>query len=73
MDAAKRRAYIKQQATAKKNQQGSQPPKGTGEANSSAKRKLSKKTNHLPEKPKVVPESIVGLKAETKKTVTPIG
>ena len=38
MDAAKRRAYIKQQAALKKQQEG-QTPKGTGSANLSSKRK----------------------------------
>ena len=57
----------------KKQQNGSQPLKGTSLANSSAKRKLTEKSDHLPKKPKTVPESIIGLKAETKKTVTPLG
>ncbi|XP_030942777.1 uncharacterized protein LOC115967773 [Quercus lobata] len=69
---SKRRAFIKQQV-AKKKQEETQPPKGIGLANPSTKRKSSKKTDHLSKKPKVVHESIVGLKAETKKMVTPIG
>ena len=72
MEDSKRRAFIKQQATIKKNQQGSQPPMGTGPANLSTKRKPSEKTDRLLKKPKVVPESVVGLKVETKKTITPI-
>ena len=72
MEDSKRRAYIKQQA-AKKKQEGCQPHKGTGPANPSTKRKSSEKTDRLPKKPKVVPESIVGLKAKAKKTVTSIG
>ena len=70
MDVARRRAYIKQQATLKKQVEEGQPPKGTGLANPSAKRKQPKKTDRLPKKPKTVPEPVVGLKAETKKTVT---
>ena len=57
----------------KKKQEESQPPKGTGLANPSTKRKSSEKTDHLSKKPKVVHESIVGLKAETEKMVTSIG
>ena len=45
---------------------------GTGPTNLSTKRKPSEKTDRLPKKPKVVPESVVGLKVETKKTITPI-
>ena len=70
MEDSKRRAFIKQQV-AKKKQEETQPPKG--KANPSTKRKLSEKTDHLSKKPKVVHESIVGLKAKTKKMVTPIG
>lgn len=70
MEDNKRRAYIKQQAAKKK--EGSQLPKGTGPANSSTKRKPSEKADRPPKKPKVAPESIVGLKAETKKTATPL-
>ena len=73
MEDSKRRAYIKQQVALKKKQERSQPPKGTGLANPSTKRKSSEKTDHLSKKPKVVHESIVGLKAKAKKTVTPIG
>ena len=72
MEDSKRRAYIKQQA-AKKKQEGSQPYKGTSPANPSTKRKSSEKTDRFPKKPKVFPEFVMGLKAETKKTVTPIG
>ena len=42
-------------------------------ANLSSKRKQIKKTDHLPKKPKTVPELVMGLKAETKKMVTPLG
>ena len=59
MEDSKRRAYIKQQA-AKKKQEGNQPHKGTSSANPSTKRKSSEKTNHLPKKPKVVLEFVVG-------------
>lgn len=69
MDDAKRRAFIKQQA-AKKKQKGGQSSKGTGSANPSTKRKQPEKFDHLPKKPKTVPEPVVGLKAETKETVT---
>ena len=69
MDATRRRAYIKQQAALKKQNEG-QPPKGTGSASPSTKRKQPEKTGHLPKKPKTVPELIMGLKAETRKTVT---
>ena len=72
MEDSKRKAFIKQQV-AKKKQEETQPPKGTGLANPSTKRKSSEKTDHLSKKPKVVPESIVGLKAKAKKTVTSIG
>ena len=70
MDATRRRAYIKQQVVVKKQQKGSQPPKGTSLANPSAKRKPTEKSDRLLKKPKTVPESVMGLKAETKKTVT---
>ena len=73
MDAARKRAYIKQQATLEKQQREGQPPKGMGSANPSAKRKQPEKTDRLPKKPKTVPEPVLGLKAETKKTVTPLG
>ena len=71
MEDNKRRAYIKQQAT-KKKQDGIQLPKGTSPANPTTKRKPSEKTDCLPKKPKVAPKSIVGLKVEAKKTVTPL-
>ena len=73
MDTTRRRAYIKQQVVVKKQQKGSQPPKGTSLANPSAKRKPTEKSDRLLKKPKTVPESVMGLKAETKKTVTPLG
>ena len=46
---------------------------GTGLANPFTKRKQAKKSNHLPKKPKTVLELVVGLNAETKKMVTPLG
>ena len=73
MEDSKRRAYIKQQVATKKNQQRSQPPKGTSPANLFTKRKPSEKTDRLPKKPKVVPKSVVGLKVKIKKTVTLVG
>ena len=59
MEESRRRAYIKQQV-AKKNQEGSLPPKATGKANSSTKRKPSEKVDCPPKKPKVVVEPTVG-------------
>ena len=73
MEDSKKRTYIKQQAALKKKQEESQPPKGTGSANLSAKRKQQEKTDCLPKKPKNVPEHVVGLKVETKKMVTSLG
>ena len=70
MDESKRRAFIKQQATAKKKQEGSLPSKARGQANLSIKRKPLIKTDHTSKKPKVTPESAIGIKAETKKTAT---
>ena len=72
MDAARRRAYIKQQATFKKQQEG-QPPKGMGSANPPTKRKQQEKTDRLSKKPKTFLEPIVGLKAEAKKSITQPG
>ena len=72
MDAAKRRAYIKQQAALQK-QQECQTFKGTGLTNPSTKRKQSEKSDRLPMKPKTLLEPVVGLKVETKKMVTPVG
>ena len=63
MEDSKRRAFIKQQATAKKKLEGSLPPKVMGKV---AKRKPSKKADHPPKKPKVVLGLIVG---ETPTTV----
>ena len=71
MEDSKRRAYIKQQAIAKKKQEKSQLLKGTGPANPSTKRKSSEKIDRLPKKPKVTPELFVELKAEPKKMTTP--
>ena len=70
MDAAKRRAVIKQQATKKKEMEGNLP-KETGLSNPSTKRKLPEKQGHLPKKPKTILEPFVGLEAKGKKTVTP--
>ena len=61
---------LHQVASYEEKTRGGQLHKGTGPANSSTKRKSSEKTDHLPKKLKVVPESVMGLKAETKKTVT---
>ena len=43
MEDSKRRAFIKQQVAAKKKLEGSLPPKVTGQANPSTKRKSSEK------------------------------
>ena len=69
MDVAKRKAYIKQQAALQKQNEG-QTPKEMGSANPSTKGKQQKKADHLPKRPKVVLEPVVGLKVESKKTVT---
>ena len=69
MDAAKRRAIIKQQA-AKKKEVDQQLPKETGSSNPSPKRKQPEKQGRLPKKPKIILEPVVGLKAEGKKMVT---
>ena len=50
MEESRRRAYIKQQVAAKKKQEGSLPPKVTGQVNLSTKRKPSKKVDHPPKK-----------------------
>ena len=68
MDDARRRALIKQQIALKKWQKG-QTPKGMGSANLSTKSKQPEKIGHLPKKPKNVPELVMGLQAEAKKTV----
>ena len=73
MEDCKRRAYIKQQATTKKKQEGGQNLKGMGMANPSTKRKPLEKTDRLAKKPKVAPESVVELKTKMKKTATPLG
>ena len=70
MDAAKRRAYIKQQAAMKKQVEGTS--KGTSSSNPSIKRKPQEKTDYPPKKPKTALETVVGLKVDIKKTVTPI-
>ena len=71
MEDSKMRAYIKQQAV-KIKQEGGHTFKGTSPADPFTKRKQPEKTDHLLKKPKTVPEFVVGLKAETKKTVTPL-
>jgi len=53
MEESKKRAYIKQQAT-KKKQEGKLPPKATGQADQSTKRKPSEKVDHPPKKTKVM-------------------
>ena len=72
MDAAKRRAYIKQQVALKKQVKG-QTFKGMGSSKLSTKRKQQEKTDHLPKKPKTVIKPVMGLEAKTKKTVTTLG
>jgi len=71
MDAAKRRVYIKQQAAMKKQIEGTS--KGTSSSNPSIKRKPQEKTDCPPKKPKTALKTVVGLKVDIKKTVTPIG
>ena len=56
-----------------KKQAEGQPPKGTGLSHPSTKRKQLEKTDRLPKKPKTIHEPVVGLKAKTKKMVTPLG
>lgn len=58
MEDSKRRAFIKQQAAAKKKLKGSLPLKG--QANPLTKRKLSEKVDHQSKKPKVLTGSVVG-------------
>ena len=70
MEEGRRKAFIEQQAAAKKKQEGSLPPKAIGQANPSMKRRPSEKTDRHPKKPEVTPESAVGVKAKTKKTPT---
>ena len=67
MEDSRKRAFIKQQAVAKKKLEDSLPPKVTGQANPSTKRKLSEKADHPPKKPKVVTRSIVGETPTTSK------
>ena len=69
MDAAKRRAMIKAPA-AKKVEDGTQAPKGMGPNNSSTKRKTLTKQDHVPKKPRIPSDTVVGLEAEGAKTVT---
>ena len=70
MDAAKRKAVIKQNATKKKEVEG-QLPLATGFSKPSIKRKLPEKQGRLPKKPKTVLEPIMGLEAKGRKTITP--
>ena len=72
MDATKRRAFIKQQA-AKKKYQESQLPKGTSSSDSSTKRKLLEKQDHLPKKPKITLKLVMGLKARVRRRLPPLG
>ena len=58
MEDSKRRAFLEQQAAAKKKLKGSLPSKG--QANPSAKRKPSEKVDRQSKKPKVVMKSVVG-------------
>ena len=73
MEDSKRRAYIKQQATMKKKQEGSLPPKGTGPINPSTKRKLSDKVDCPPKKPKVVTGLVIGETLDTSKLPPKLG
>ena len=67
MEESRRRAYIKQQAAARKKQEGSLPPKVTGQANPSTKRKPSEKVDRPPKKPKVMTGPTVGETPNTSK------
>ena len=69
MDAAKRRAVIKQQVAKKKEVKGQ--PKEMGSSNPSIERKLPEKQGRFPKKPKTILEPVVGLEVEGRKTVTP--
>ena len=70
IEAAKRKAVIKQNAT-KKKEVGGQVYAVTGSSESSTKRKLLEKQGRLPKKPKTVLEPVMGLEAEGRKTITP--
>lgn len=70
MDAAKRRAVIKQQAAKKKEVEGPLA-KEMGSSNLSTKRKLAEKQGCVPKKFKTIIEPIMGPEVEDKKTVTP--
>ena len=59
MEDSRRRVYIKQQVATKKKQEGSLPPKVTGQANLSTKIKPFEKVDRPPKKPNVVIGSIV--------------
>ena len=66
MEEGKRKTYIKQQAAAKKKQEGSLPPKVTGMAHPSMKRKPTERVDRQPKKPKVT-GSVVGETLTTSK------
>ena len=70
MDAAKRKAIIKQQATKKKEVKGQQP-KETGSSNTSTKESCQRSKVVSPKKPKTILKPVVGLEAKGRKTVTP--
>ena len=67
MEDSRRRAYIKQQAVAKKKLEGSFPPKVMSLANPSTKRKSSEKVDRQSKKPMVVTGSLVGKTPATSK------
>ena len=67
MKDSRRRAYIKQQAAAKKKLKGSLPSKVTGLANPSTKRKSFEKVDRQSKKPKVVMGSVIGETPTTSK------
>lgn len=59
MEDSRRRVFIKQQAAVKKKLEGSLPPKVTGPANPSTKRKPFDKIDCPPKKLKVVMGSVL--------------
>ena len=63
MEESRRKAYIKAQATKKKQKSS----KATAQAHPSSKRKPSEKVDRPPKKPKVVAKPIVGETAATGK------
>lgn len=68
MEKGKRRAFIKQRATARKRQEGGLPNKGTSSVNPSTKRKLSEKIDCPPKKPKVMKVATVSATTDPKKS-----